>query len=237
MWAGREQRRGPRVQAPLAGGGYGVASARDEVLQLQPGRPAERILGCRCWQATPAPGCSRRCTTCSTGRCSSACSPDRERARRVAMAWGSRLARGGAIISVDVAAKRFTWTVRGLTAPTDFVIASEASIYVLELCDAFVDPVTRAGLLAGPRPRRGPTLLGKAAARGSHAPPGDADVATELDTPTDLALSHVGFGVSKGRPSSSWPEGVGRAARSPDSGRRWRCPAHRVHRAPTARAR
>ena len=106
--------------------------------------------------------------------------------------------RAGGIVAVSPAAKTYDWLVRGLTVPTDLEIAADASIYVLEFCDAFLDPVpTRADLYKGPShggfKRFSGRLLHIDRARGEVTV-----VAQGLDAPTNLALRGGALYVAEG---------------------------------------
>ena len=48
--------------------------------------------------------------------------------------------RAGGIIAVDPDRGTFEWVVSGLSVPTDLEIAPDGTMYVLEFCDAFLDP-------------------------------------------------------------------------------------------------
>ncbi len=172
---------------------FAVATNTDEVVRLRPGGDAERVL-----EIPPLPGGldplpgyiqydvlnGQMLVSLFSG------SPQGEKSGR-GMAL---IPRAGGIISVDPAAKRFSWTVRGLTAPTGFVITSEASIYVLELCDASVDSVpARAALLAGPSHGGFRRFSGRLL-RVDRMHRRVTLIATGLDAPTNLALGHLGFG-------------------------------------------
>ncbi|MFI5306403.1 MAG: hypothetical protein ACHQ53_03560, partial [Polyangiales bacterium] len=135
---------------PRSGQWYGVASTTDEVVRLAPKGGAERVV-----KIPPLPSgqdpvpaylvhdalSGELLVTLFSG------SPEGEEGG----SGVELVARAGGIIGVDPRAKRFHWVVRGLTVPTDLVVAPDGAIYVLEFCDAFLDPVpTREALAAGP---------------------------------------------------------------------------------------
>jgi hypothetical protein len=174
---------------PQARQWFAVASSTDEVVRLQAGGGTERVL-----QIPPLPGGQDPLPGCIHY--------DRLDGHLLVGLFGGSprgqaggrghelVARAGAIISVAPASKRFSFTVRGLTAPADFAIASDASLYVLELCDAFVDPApTRAALLAGPS-HGGLKRFSGRLLRVDRMHRRVTLIASELDTPTNLVLGH-----------------------------------------------
>jgi len=128
----------------------GVASTTDEVVRLVPGGGVERLLKIpplpNGQDAVPGylrhdPVTDRLLVSLFSG------SPEGEEGGD-----GTELVpRAGTIIAVDPERRSFTRLITGLTVPTDLAIAPDGSIYVLEFCDRFLDPVpTRAAMEAGP---------------------------------------------------------------------------------------
>jgi hypothetical protein len=176
---------------------FAVASTTDEVVRLLPGGAAERVV-----KIPPLPSgqdavpgylaydqlSGEILVSLFSG------SPEGEEGGR-----GVELVpRAGGIIGVDPVAKSFHWVVRGLTVPTDLEIAPDGSIYVLEFCDAFLDPVaTREALWQGPSHggfrRFSGRLLRIDRKRGAVTV-----VAEGLDAPTNLALGASALYVAEG---------------------------------------
>ena len=119
---------------------YGVSSTSNEVVKLLPGHGTERVLSIppldNGQDSVPGylvsdPTTGNLLVSLFTG------SPEGEEGGE-----GVELVpRAGGIIEVDPATGRFVWLVTGLTVPTDLVVSADGSIYVLEFCDAFMDPV------------------------------------------------------------------------------------------------
>ncbi len=99
-------------------------------------------------------------------------------------------ARSGKIIRVNPDNGRMTDVVTGLTTPADFVLDANGNIYVLEFCDAFMDPVkTRSDMWN--RANHGGFRRFSGRLLRIDRKTGDAVViADQLDAPTNLAL-HV----------------------------------------------
>jgi hypothetical protein len=176
---------------------FAVASTTDEVVRLAPGGGTTRVLKIPPLESgqdpVPAylrydPVTSALLVTLFSG------SPEGEEGGR-----GVELVpRAGGIIAVQPDAKSSSWLVRGLTVPTDLEIAADGSIYVLEFCDAFLDPVpARADLFKGPShggfKRFSGRLLHIDRASGEVTV-----VAQGLDAPTNLALRDGALYVSEG---------------------------------------
>jgi hypothetical protein len=108
------------------------------------------------------------------------------------------VARAGGIIGVNPATKQFHWVVRGLSVPTDLEIAPDGSIYVLEFCDAFLDPVaTRAALFERPSHGGFKRFSGRLL-RIDRDRAEVTVVAQGLDAPTNLALGAGALYVAEG---------------------------------------
>jgi hypothetical protein len=182
---------------PLRKQWFAVASTSDEVVRLQPGGGMERVLKIPPLPngQDPVPGYLgfdpvRREILVSlfSG------SPEGEEGGK-----GVELVpRAGGIIGVEPGGKLFHWVVQGLTAPTDFEIAADGSIYVLEFCDAFLDPVTtREALWRGPSHggfRRFSGRLLRIDRKHAQV----TVVARGLDAPTNLALGEGALYIAEG---------------------------------------
>jgi hypothetical protein len=99
--------------------------------------------------------------------------------------------RAGAIVQVEPESKEVRPMVVGLTVPTDLEVGPDGSIYVLEFCDAFLDPVgTREAMVPishGGFKRFSGRLLR------IERPSGTVTILAEgLDAPTNLALAPGG---------------------------------------------
>ncbi|MDH5670906.1 MAG: hypothetical protein OEZ06_02095 [Myxococcales bacterium] len=175
---------------------YGVASTTDEVVRLLPGEGVERVLKippmANGQDAVPGylvhdPKSGRLLVSLFTG------SPEGEEGGE-----GVELVHGaGAIISVDPETRSFEWLVTGLSVPTDLEIGPDGSLYVLEFCDAFLEPTpTResmyAGTLHGGFKRHSGRLL-------RVSPDGAVSVvAAGLDAPSNLLLADGALYVAEG---------------------------------------
>jgi hypothetical protein len=119
-----------------------AASTTDEVLQLLPGGRAERVVKIPALasgqDAVPAyvrfdARSGDVLVTLFSG------SPEGEEGGN-----GTEIVpRSASIVRVHAETHGIEPVVTGLTVPTDLEIAEDGSIYVLEFCDAFLDPVTR----------------------------------------------------------------------------------------------
>lgn len=182
---------------PSQGAWFGVASTTDEVIRLQPGSGASRVIKLpplsSGQDAVPGylrhdPVSNQLVVSLFSG------SPEGEEGGD-----GTELVpRAGALIAVDVPTRSFRYLVRGLTVPTDFEIAPDGSIYVLEFCDRFLDPVRTPEDMA-----RGPSHGGFARFSGRllrvERPSGRVTVvADQLDAPTNLALAGDALYVAEG---------------------------------------
>ena len=148
-----------------------ASSTSDEIVRLQPGRGRGARAQDAAARRTGRTRCRATCaTTRSAARSSSALftgSPEGEEGGLGV----ELLPRAGGIIAVDPDTKHLRWVVSGLTVPTDLEIAPDGTMYVLEFCDAFLDPVGRPTrtLVQAAEPRRLQALLGPAAADRSAA--------------------------------------------------------------------
>lgn len=176
---------------------FGVASTTNEVVRLQPDKGAERVLSLPTLEsgqdAVPGylvsePNSKQLLVSLFSG------SPEGEEGGE-----GVELVPGaGAIVRVNPENKTFSWAVKGLTVPTDLVVAEDGSIYVLEFCDAFVDPVKdMAALLKEP----GHGGFRRFSGRLLHVDPVHSTVtvvAEGLDVPSNLHLAGGYLYISQG---------------------------------------
>jgi hypothetical protein len=106
--------------------------------------------------------------------------------------------RAASIVSVHAESHDYQPVVTGLTVPTDLEIGPDGSIYVLEFCDAFLEPVSSreqmfGGTLHGGFRRFSGRLL--RVDRTTHAV---SVVAQGLDAPTNLLLADGYLYISEG---------------------------------------
>jgi hypothetical protein len=105
--------------------------------------------------------------------------------------------RAGAIVRVHPETKEVRPLVVGLTVPTDLEIGPDGSIYVLEFCDAFLDPVGTREAMAGTSHGGFKRFSGRLLR--IERPSGAVSVLAEgLDAPTNLALAPRGLYVAEG---------------------------------------
>jgi glucose/arabinose dehydrogenase len=175
----------------------GVASTTDEVVRLVQGGGVERMVKIRPLpsgqDAVPGylrhdPVTGKVLVSLFTG------SPEGEEGGE-----GTELVpRAGGIIAVDPVARDYEWVVTGLTVPTDLEIAPDGSIYVLEFCDAFLDPVgTREAMAAGPSHGGFRRYSGRLLRVDRNS--GAVTVVAEgLDAPSNLTISGDALYVAEG---------------------------------------
>jgi hypothetical protein len=106
--------------------------------------------------------------------------------------------RAASIVSVHAETHDYKPVVTGLTVPTDLEIGPDGSIYVLEFCDAFLDPVSTrdqmfAGTLHGGFRRFSGRLL-----RIDRTSRTVSIVAQGLDAPTNLTLANGYLYIAEG---------------------------------------
>jgi hypothetical protein len=174
-----------------------VASTTDEVVRLKRGEGAERILKIPPLPSgqDAVPGYLRHDPRTGDVLVSLfSGSPEGEEGGE-----GTELVpRAGAIIRVDTERSTFEWEVTGLTVPTDFEIGPDGSIYVLEFCASFLDPVpTRQAMFAGSGHGGFERYSGRLL-RVDRASDEVTVVAEGLDAPTNLALAPGALYVAEG---------------------------------------
>jgi hypothetical protein len=175
---------------------FGASSTTDEVVQLLPGNGSQRIvkLGTLASGQDAVPGYLRwdpQTTDMLVSLFSG--SPEGEEGGD-----GTELVpRAGAIVRVDPESKRVQPLVVGLTVPTDLEVGPDGAIYVLEFCDAFLEPVGTREAMAktshgGFRRFSGRLLR-------IQRPSGAVAILAEgLDAPTNLAFGPGGLYVAQG---------------------------------------
>jgi hypothetical protein len=176
---------------------YAVASTTDEIVRLQAGGGVERVLKIPPLESgqDPVPGYLRHDPVSGEILVSLfSGSPEGEEGGD-----GTELVpRAGGIIAVDPDRKSFRWLVRGLTVPTDLEIAPDGSIYVLQFCRSFLDPVsTHADLQRGPSHGGFERFSGRLLR--IERPSGRTTVIADgLDAPTNMVLVGDALYVAEG---------------------------------------
>lgn len=182
---------------PKRGVWVGVASTTDEVLRLLEGGRAERVVKIPPLASGQDPVPGYLTSDPLTGDLLVSLfsgSPEGEEGGE-----GVELVpRAASIVSVKPETRAIEPVVTGLTVPTDLATDERGSIYVLEFCDAFLDPVgERAQMQAGPSHggfRRFSGRLLHVDRNGRRV----TEVASGLDAPTNLALSGKTLYVAEG---------------------------------------
>lgn len=176
---------------------FGASSTSDEVVRLQPQRGSERVIKLSSLEsgqdAVPGyiehdPLTGDLLVSLFSG------SPQGEEGGD-----GTEIVlRSARIVRVNPDRKQVEPFVVGLTVPTDLAIAADGSLYVLEFCDAFLDPVgTREAMSAGPSHGGFRRFSGRLLRidRGS----GRVEVIAQgLDAPTNLELRGKALYVAEG---------------------------------------
>jgi hypothetical protein len=106
--------------------------------------------------------------------------------------------RAGAIVRVDPDSREVTPEVVGLTAPTDIEFGPDGALYVLELCDRFVDPASSVEAMAGGASHGGFARYSGRLLRIDRVRRSVEVVARGLETPTNLALAGDALYVAQG---------------------------------------
>lgn len=177
---------------------FGVNSSSDEVVQLQPGRGTRRVVKIPPLPSgqDPVPGYIRHDP--ATGDL------------LVSLFSGSTegeeggdgtelVARAGGIVRVNPDTGELRWVVAGLTAPTDFEVSEDGTVYVLEFCDAFEDPITTRAAMWGDAASHGGFRRFSGRLLSIEPKSGDVRViAAGLDAPTNLALKSNRLLIAQG---------------------------------------
>jgi hypothetical protein len=176
---------------------FGAASTTDEIVRLGPGGGTERVLKLpplpNGQDAVPGylrtdPLSGDLLVSLFTG------SPEGEEG-----GLGVELVkRAGGIVAVDPDEKSYRWLVRGLSVPTDLEVAPDGTIYVLELCASFLDPVkTREAMSVGPSHGGFERFSGRLL-RIDRSRKEVTVIAQGLDAPTNLLLTEDALYVAEG---------------------------------------
>jgi hypothetical protein len=182
---------------PKRGEWVGVASTTDEVLRLLEGGRAERIVKIPPLASGQDPVPGYLTSDPMTGDLLVSLfsgSPEGEEGGE-----GVELVpRAASIVRVKPETRAIEPVVTALTVPTDLATADDGSIYVLEFCDAFLDPVgQRAQMQTGPSHggfRRFSGRLLHVDRKGGKV----TEVASGLDAPTNLVLAGKSLYVAEG---------------------------------------
>jgi hypothetical protein len=106
--------------------------------------------------------------------------------------------RAASIVSVHAETHAYKPVVTALTVPTDLEIASDGSIYVLEFCDAFLDPITSREQMFGATLHGGFRRFSGRLLRVNRATKEVTVVAQGLDAPTNMTLANGYLYISEG---------------------------------------
>jgi hypothetical protein len=175
----------------------GVASTTDEIVELPPGGRAQRITKFPPLQsgqdAVPAylhydAYTGDVLVTLFSG------SPEGEEGGKGV----ELISRAASIVSVHAETRSVTPVVVGLTVPTDLELDPQGAIYVLEFCDAFIEPVTsREQMQAGPMHGGFKRFSGRLL-RVDRVQRTVSIVAQGLDAPTNLMLANGYLYIAQG---------------------------------------
>jgi hypothetical protein len=175
----------------------GVASTTDEVLRLYEGGMTERVVKipplASGQDAVPAylrydPVSRDMLVTLFSG------SPEGEEGGK-----GVEIVkRAASIVRVHPEAHRVEPVVTGLTVPTDLEISEDGSIYVLEFCDAFLEPIKTRDEMRGPPLHGGFRRFSGRLLRVNRNTGAVSVVAQGLDAPTNLTRSGTSLFVAEG---------------------------------------
>jgi hypothetical protein len=121
--------------------------------------------------------------------------------------------RAASIVSVHAETHEYKPVVTGLTVPTDLEIGPDGSIYVLEFCDAFLEPVSTREQMFGGTLHGGFKRFSGRLLRVNRATHEVSVVAQGLDAPTNLTLANGYLYVAEGMgtPGRSIPGPDGKA--------------------------
>lgn len=174
-----------------------VASTSDEVVRLLPGGRSERVVKipplANGQDAVPAylrvdPESGDVLVTLFSG------SPEGEEGG----AGVELVPRSASIVRVEPDTRRVGPVVTGLSVPTDLELAADGSIYVLEFCDAFLDPVATREELLGRAMHGGFRRFSGRLLRIDRAQRAVTVIADGLDAPTNLARSPDALWIAQG---------------------------------------
>ncbi|HET8939313.1 MAG TPA: hypothetical protein VFN67_37970 [Polyangiales bacterium] len=121
--------------------------------------------------------------------------------------------RAASIVSVHAETHEYKPVVTGLTVPTDLEIGPDGSIYVLEFCDAFLEPVSSREQMFGATLHGGFKRFSGRLLRVNRATHEVSVVAQGLDAPTNMTLANGYLYVAEGMgtPGRSIPGPDGKA--------------------------
>lgn len=107
--------------------------------------------------------------------------------------------RAGSIVRVDPESKAVHPIVTGLTAPTDILALDDGTLFVLEFCDAFLEPLTSREQLRGGPPRHGGFKRFSGRLLEIDRKKGEVTtIAAGLDGPTNLAVDGKRLYIAQG---------------------------------------
>lgn len=175
---------------------FGVSSTTDEVVELLQGNGSQRVIKLPTLASgqDAVPGYLRHDPVTNDLLVSLfSGSPEGEEGGE-----GTELVpRSASIVRVSPEQKTATPLITGLTVPTDLEVDAGGAVYVLEFCDAFLDPITSREAMAktghGGFKRYSGRLL-----RIDRSTGDTTVIAEQLDAPTNLAAAPGGFLVAEG---------------------------------------
>jgi hypothetical protein len=176
---------------------FGVSSTTDEIVRLLPGGGSERVVKIPPLPNGQDPVPANLRYDRSTGDLLVTLfsgSPEGEEGG----AGVEIQPRAGGIVAIHPETKSFRWIVKGLTVPTDLEIGPDGTLYVLEFCDAFLDPAQTVEALLDKPSHGGFKRFSGRLLRIDRRTGGAAVLAEHLDAPTNLTLAGSDLYVSEG---------------------------------------
>ena len=182
---------------PKRGAWVGVASTTDEVLRLLEGGRAERVVKIPPLASGQDPVPGYLTSDPVTGDLLVSLfsgSPEGEEGGE-----GVELVpRAASIVRVKPETRAIEPAVTALTVPTDLAIDADGSIYVLEFCDAFLDPMGQRAQMQGGASHGGFRRFSGRLLHVDRKGGKVTELATGLDAPTNLALSGKSLYIAQG---------------------------------------
>jgi len=175
----------------------GVASTTDELIELLPGGKSQRIAKFAPLESGQDAVPSNVHFDAKTGDVLVSLfsgSPEGEEGGEGV----ELIPRAASIVSVHAETHDYKPVVTGLTVPTDLEIGPDGSIYVLEFCDAFLEPVSTREQMFGGTLHGGFRRFSGRLLRVDRATRAVTVVAQGLDAPTNLTLANGYLYVAEG---------------------------------------
>jgi hypothetical protein len=175
----------------------GVASTTDEVIQLLPGGKAERVAKFAPLKSGQDAVPSNIHYDAKSGDVLVTLfsgSPEGEEGGEGV----ELIPRAASLVSVHAETHTYKPVVVGLTVPTDLEIGPDGSIYVLEFCDAFLEPINTREQMMGATLHGGFKRFSGRLLRVNRASGEVTVVAQGLDAPTNMTLANGYLYVAEG---------------------------------------